>query len=352
MRILLITVRSDFGGGPRHVDQLIGQLPSNIEIYAAYPFDGDPYGEKWRNCGRIKKSIALPYRKFSINALLKLKKFVDENEIDIVHSHGHGAGVYSRLLKCVGAKAKVVHTFHGVTSGYTSMAKKMGDFLSGRFFRLFTDCFICVSRGEYDRALKKKFLNPQCAKIIYNGIENFPEFNRVNTQFDVISLSRFDYSKNMDMAIEIARKLKGTGVRFVWVGDGPDFERLKNVAEQESLDIVFTGFAKEPFKYLQTASVCLSTSRFEGLPYALIEASSIGLPVVATNVIGNNETVEDGKSGYLFNTIGEAAEYILRLKKDSRLYQEMSAQSKAFFEKNFTLKKMINRLVGLYQELC
>lgn len=352
MRILLITVRSDFGGGPRHVDQLIERLPSNIEIYAAYPFDGDPYGEKWNKCTRIKKSFALPYRKFSISALLKLKKFVDENEIDIVHSHGHGAGVYSRLMKCVGAKAKVIHTFHGVTSGYTSKTKKMSDLLSGRFFRFFTDCFICVSKGEYERALKKKFLSPQRAKIVYNGIENFPEFNRVNTQFDVISLSRFDYSKNMDMAIEIARKLKGTGVRFVWVGDGPDFERLKNAAEQESLDIVFTGFTKDPFKYLQTASVCLSTSRFEGLPYALIEASSIGLPAVATNVIGNNEAVEDGKSGFLFNTIEEASEYILRLKNDSKLYQEMSAQSKVFFEEKFTLKKMIDRLAELYQEVC
>lgn len=43
MKILLITVRSDFGGGPRHVDQLINNLPQNIEIYVAYPQDGTPY---------------------------------------------------------------------------------------------------------------------------------------------------------------------------------------------------------------------------------------------------------------------------------------------------------------------
>lgn len=52
MKILLITVRSDFGGGPRHVDQLINNLPQNIEIYVAYPQDGTPYGQEWNSNSR------------------------------------------------------------------------------------------------------------------------------------------------------------------------------------------------------------------------------------------------------------------------------------------------------------
>ena len=65
MKILLITVRSDFGGGPRHVDQLINNLPQNIEIYVAYPQDGTPYGQEWNSNSRIKSRINIPFRKFS-----------------------------------------------------------------------------------------------------------------------------------------------------------------------------------------------------------------------------------------------------------------------------------------------
>ena len=52
MNILLITVRADFGGGPRHVHQLIEELPSSINIYMAFP-QGKPYGNLWRSHPRI-----------------------------------------------------------------------------------------------------------------------------------------------------------------------------------------------------------------------------------------------------------------------------------------------------------
>ena len=103
---------------------------------------------------------------------------------------------------------------------------------------------------------------------------------------------------------------------------------------------------------MQSASIYLSTARFEGLPYALIEAASVGLPIVATNVVGNNETLENRKTGFLFNTIEEAIEYILQLKNNPTLYQKMSTQSRNFFKNQFTLKKMINKLVEVYVINC
>ena len=62
MNVLLISVRSDFGGGPRHVHQLIEELPSSINIYMAFP-QGKPYGNLWRSHPRIKKYIDIPDRK-------------------------------------------------------------------------------------------------------------------------------------------------------------------------------------------------------------------------------------------------------------------------------------------------
>lgn len=75
MKILLITVRSDFGGGTRHVDQLINNLPEDIEIYLAYPHNGIPYGLEWNSNFRIKNRVNIPFRKFAITTLFEIAKF-------------------------------------------------------------------------------------------------------------------------------------------------------------------------------------------------------------------------------------------------------------------------------------
>lgn len=114
MNVLYITVRSDFGGGPRHIDQLVEWMPKDINVFMAYPKDGCPYGLRWESNNRIKETIFIPYRKFSLKSLSKLKHFIKDNKIDIVHSHGNGAGIYSRLLKILCPSVAVIHTFHGI----------------------------------------------------------------------------------------------------------------------------------------------------------------------------------------------------------------------------------------------
>lgn len=350
MNILLITVRSDFGGGPRHVHQLIENLPKAFRIFLACP-DGDPYGEKWNRNNNIQKKLKIPFRKFSLRSLWNLKQFINRNEIEIIHSHGHGAGFYSRILKLLIPNIRVMHTFHGVTDSYESNIKKFTSIASGILFKFLTNDFIFVSKGEKDMAHKLGLARPGKSHVIYNGISQ-PANSKPSDEsefFDIVTLSRFDYQKNMDLAFEIARAFKeSSNIRFIWIGEGVDFERLKVKSNKEGLNIVFTGFTKNPFYYLQRADVYLSTSRFEGLPYALVEAISVGLPVIATNVTGNNEVVSDGYNGFLFHKVDEAVEAIRCLHRDSKKYNEMSLNSYNKFNSEFTLNTMINRLAELY----
>lgn len=170
MKVLLITVRSDFGGGPRHVDQLIQYLPTEVELYMAYPIDGEPYAKKWSQDKRIKDTIHIPYRKFSLTVLLRLGNFVRRNHIDIVHSHGNGAGIYSRILKILYPKIKVIHTFHGITDNYNNKIKKVVNVTVGRLLKPLTDQFILVSKGEFRLCQSLRALRADCSHIIYNGI--------------------------------------------------------------------------------------------------------------------------------------------------------------------------------------
>ncbi len=300
MKILLLTVRSDFGGGPRHVNQLVEQLPNNIEIYLGYPLDGDPYALMWKTSNRIKASFNLPYRKFSLSVLFNLIDFVKINNIEIIHSHGNGAGVYSRIIKRICKNVKVIHTYHGISDEYGSWIKGYINNLLGRILNKFSDIYICVSNGEKQLALKRHFSKDANTFVIYNGIPN-PHVDAKqgsNKQLKIVTLSRFDYPKNMEGMYKIASYFKNDkSLQFVWIGDGPDKSKLEEQAKKEGVDINFVGFSKEPMKYLLESDLYLSTSRFEGLPYGLIEAASVGLPIIASNVKGNNEVVNDKKRG-------------------------------------------------------
>lgn len=351
MKILLITVRSDFGGGPRHVDQLINSLPENIEIYVAYPQHGIPYGLEWNSNSRIKSRVNIPFRKFSIRTLFEIMRFVKENNINIVHSHGNGAGIYSRLLPLLGIDAKIVHTFHGISEFYSCKVKKVIDKLNGRMLKYFTDAFVLVSYGELELGLNRRILFKNKSQVIYNGIED-PHKLANRKEDRIVTISRFDYQKNMDSSFAIASAFKkDNSVRFIWIGDGDDYSRLKQQAEKDCINIEFVGFSINPMEYLCNSSIYLSTSRFEGLPYALIEAAAIGLPIIASDVKGNNEVVIHGFNGYLFHTIEEGISYVKKLHEDKVLSESMSKSSRSFYENHFTINEMINALVSVYKKI-
>lgn len=350
MNILYITVRSDFGGGPRHVAQLISNLSEKYKIYLAAPY-GEPYGTEWRNNKKIKGILTIPYRRFSLKTLFQLKNYIKINDITIVHSHGNGAGIYSRLLKLLYPNIKVIHTFHGITNNYNSWYKYIANLMIGKGLKYLTDTFILVSNGEKQLGMQLGFINPRKSYVIYNGINDTGEKQRKsNLKLNVVTLSRFDFQKNMDMAFSIAQQFKeNEHVIFTWIGDGDDFRRLKEQSIKEKININFIGFSNEPIKYLKDADIYLSTSRFEGLPYALIEAASVGLPIIATDVEGNNECVIDKESGFLFTTVNQGVSFIKELQNES-IRKKMGRQSRQFFLENFTLEKMIHKISLIYED--
>lgn len=352
MRTLIITVRSDFGGGPRHVDQLVRCLPAECEIYMAYPKAGDPYAEMWKKDPRIKGTIFIPYRKFSLATLWQLRQFVKENAIDIIHSHGNGAGLYSRLLRMTGIKAKVVHTFHGISDEYSSKLKYFLSLVVGRLLEPLADTYIAVSNGEKALGVKRGFCTERNCSVVYNGIADEKVKAVGFGSRTIVTLSRYDYPKNMSLCLSIVRLMKNEGYRFLWVGDGDDFATMKDAVEKEHLPVDMVGFQTKPMEFLAKSAVYLSTSRFEGLPYALIEASSIGLPIVATDVKGNNEVAINGENGLTFKTAEGGAAALRRILNDKQEYDRMSINSRKLFEERFTIDVMINVLMKVYKVLA
>ena len=356
LKILLLTLRADHGGGPQHLNLLINHLSSDFELFVGCPTD-EPYYSLWISKLKPTRVFELPHRKFKFSKLLELSQFIRQNEIPLIHSHGKGAGGYSRLLKILNPRLKVIHTLHGFHIGEYEFIKKHIYISVEKLLASLSDQFINVSKGEKDICLKHKIFKKTKSVVIYNGIREIPKEKKakfklnLKNQFVIATISRFDYQKNMSLTYEIVRSFKkNRDMVFLWIGDGEEKHELQAKAKREKLNIIFSGFITNIPLYLSAADVYLSTSRWEGLPYALIEAQSLGIPVVATNVIGNNEIITNDVNGYLFNEVKKAHRQIFNLKNDKNIYERFSSNARQNFLDQFEIKKTIDKTTKLYRD--
>jgi len=361
-KILYLTLRSDWGGAPKHIDILYKNIGPDFLIYFAAPIS-EPYGNSWYKLVGKERFFELEHRKFSISKFFELKSFIEKNEIKIVHAHGKGAGLYGRLLKMLlSNRIKVIFTFHGLHIAQYNQLKKKLYINYEKFFSRCTDLFINVSRGERENCIKYGIFSAQKSEVVYNVIPEVinektnitlrEELNLPLDKFIVLSIVRFSFAKNIEETLAIAELLKfDERFMFVLVGDGETREEMENEIKKKGLNnVLLTGFKNNPLDYIAASNVYLSTSRWEGLPYSLIEASMMGLPSVATNVVGNNEVVKNNFNGKLFNPgdLKTAANNIVEICTDNNLFKFYSKNAKIFYKDNFSVYKMITQMQNIY----
>ncbi len=359
IRVLAITARADYGGGPEHLFRLVKELQNELCFFIAAPED-KPYYNRYASLIGKEKMISIPHRKYSFTKLFELSRFAKRQNINLIHSHGKGAGLYGRLLKLL-TGIPVVHTFHGLHIGKYSFIGRNLYLLLERFLSLLTSKIIAVSVGERQRLLEYKISNPAKIQVIFNGmiIPNehavFPE----QKPFRVLTVSRFDYSKNSELMVEIIKEVRAkekiSDFIFVFAGDGPSLKKIKEKIEKEDLNnhAVFTGMVEHLSTYFKSSFCYISTSRWEGLPLAAMEAMSYGLPVVASRVTGNIDLIENGKEGFLYDSENpfDAANYLIELASDRELWERFSNAAKEKIKNNFTVKKMALETFRLYDSV-
>lgn len=360
-RIIHVTVRADYGGAPNYINTMVNNLSDEFEVFLACPED-EPYFQMWKQNPKVVDICYIPHRKFSITHFLGLLRFIKRHKINLVQANGKGAGVYGRLLKIMSPRIKVLFAYRGFHIFQYNSFQKFAYFMYERIMLAFTHKVINVSKGEREECIKHGVLRREKSVQIYNGITPLqkrlvPELeNKYKDKFTIVTLSRFDIQKNMGLMYQIAYELRqNTKIQFIFIGDGEDKQSLEQKAKRESLrNIDFVGFKnhKEIAEYFSISDLYLTTSRWEGLPFALVEASSMGLPIVATDVIGNNEVCIDGENGILFpsENIEEPVQAILKLYNDSNLLSRYGNRSKEIFKEHFTVDKMVRNHEKLYLE--
>jgi glycosyltransferase involved in cell wall biosynthesis len=342
------------------VDLLAKHLPPDIERWIACP-DEEPYASAWRSSPAVRDVLSIPRRRFSLGTLFELARVCRQWDIEIVHSHGKGAGVYSRLLKLLRPRLKVIHTVHGVHIGQYGPVVRIIYLMTERLLRRLTTAFVHVSNGEQARCLKLGISAASRSHVVYNGLPPVqtsekrqpPELANVSSPI-ILTLARFEHQKNMPLALEIAALAQRDHPEwsFVWAGDGPERAGLERQAQERGLtNIRFLGFTHRATDLIRDADVVLSTSLWEGLPYALIEACALGVPIVASDVVGNDEVVIPNRNGFLYplEDPGMAVTMIREILADPGLRARLSQDAAEVYRESFTLDKSVSRIASLYR---
>ena len=142
--------------------------------------------------------------------------------------------------------------------------------------------------------------------------------------------------------------------QFVFIGDGPETHNLKKVVKQLNIDksVWFLGSLDntKTKQMLQGFDVFVLPSFYEAISLSILEAMSMGIPVVATDVGGNPEVVQDGKTGYLvpLDDIKSLSNSLINLIKSPKKAVNMGDNGRKVVKQNFSLQRMVSRYEALY----
>ena len=218
-------------------------------------------------------------------------------------------------------RGKVVFTVHGIhLRKYDFLPKTMGNRLK-RFLRLslerrlYRKCDELIALTETDAAdIRRLYGSALPVRVEPNAVD-VNELTRsagalryAPREFAFACIARFDFQKGQDILLQaIARvqdKLRAYGRRTLLIGGGPTLEDMKRLVETAGiLDIVeFAGEIPDAGVYMTCAEKLVAPSRWEGMPYLLLEAVARGASVIASDCPGNRDVLKDYAPAELFPT--------------------------------------------------
>ena len=311
----------------------------------------------------------------------EISRYVQEHQIDVIHSHLPWAGVIARL---VGKKTgiPVVYTEHNKWERYN----KITYWLNKLSFN-WQDAAVAVSddvqqsirtntrKGAFQELnlhekgkhiVYKKHKKPYLLNIL-NGVNtsNFVRDSEAGLQIRrelgipvaapvIGTVSVFRFQKRLDVWMEIAAEIlkQVPEAHFIIVGDGPLKEELleKRAALGFTERLHMPGLKTDVKPYFSAMDIYMMSSIFEGLPIALLEAMSCSCAVISTNAGGVGEVVENSKSGLLC----EVDEYMklvdagVKLLNSPEERDKLAAGARTRVQADFSINKMAKQLEELY----
>jgi glycosyltransferase involved in cell wall biosynthesis len=310
-----------------------------------------------------------PYRSFW-KSYRTIASSIQQHPVDIIHSHSEFSDVIALLLKAQYRKVKIIRTVHNNRLWLRRRMRRL--LLMNLLYPIMFQKEIGVSQDIVD-GLDNRYIARRLGKkayTIYNSI-NIDKFTKKN-------INPADVKKNLNIPLNakvigtIGRLTEQKGYQylikavplvvqndplahFIIIGTGNLETQLQDHAKSLHIErhITFTGARKDIVELLSSMDLFVSSSLWEGLPTVLMESMAIGVPVLATDIPGTSEVIDNGVNGWLVPPASSIAlaEGILHLLSLPNICQDISNEAKRKVQK-FNIQYIAEQHKELYIDIC
>lgn len=300
-------------------------------------------------------------------AALCLYGLLRRRQFDIIHTHSSKAGILGRVVGRMATNAKIIHSPQGFYFLGSSGVGRQFYLGLERFAGRLTDRLVALSGSERDVAVTSGVAAEDQVALIENGVD--AEEIRQRAQDSpgraelgippnaplVGTLARFIPQKAPEDTLAVIQRLhaKLPDLHFLWVGHGGPQEReiRAQAAELGLADrLHFLGYRPDALGLVRLVDVFLLTSRWEGMPYSILEAMALAKPIVATAAVGTSDILEHNRTGMLA-TVGDVdtlAAHVYELLCNGSHARELGERALREVQTRFSQQRMLDRTGELY----
>jgi L-malate glycosyltransferase len=366
-KILFIIRQLIIGGAESQLYELARRLDKGkYNVIVCSLSEGGYYHEKLQNEGIEVRVIKKKWR-YDILPLFRILALIIKIKPKIVHCVMWTANMWGGLAALFAGSPKIILSTRSI-----GIWKKRIHYISGPFIFNRADLILANSKEVRNYMVKNEGIREDLIEIVYNGLDtakyedvrngvdranNIEKMGIPKDAFVIGCVANLSIQKDHKTLLAAAKRTLELhkNIYFLLVGDGVLRNMLENEARMIGIEdrIIFAGQRKDINKMLACMDIFVLTSIREGLSNALLEAMASGLPAIVTRIGGNIETIEDGRSGFLFD-VGDdkkLAELINILYEKNDLRKQMGEFNKNRVRNIFNMDAHIKRMDEIYKKV-
>lgn len=335
------------------------KFSGEIEPVVAAPKDSYLYRQAEENGVRTRDFSCRG--SFTPSGVFRLINIIKEEKINILHVHQGKLFWTALLMKLFFKNIKIVlHRRQDTRHKFYA-----------RWHYKIADMTLTVSKAVRDNLIKYEKVPENKTRVFYNGFD-FEKFSEqiecgeikekynlrdktvVGTIGAMVSLE----GKGQIYLMQAAALLRSgcKDLRYLIVGDGKAKREQEEYAKKLNVDdiVFFAGYQSDVRKYLKAMDIfCLLSCDTEGFGNVNLEAQSLRVPVITTDIGGNPETVIDNKTGFVIRprNVEELAAAVKKLAGDRKLAENMGIEGQKFVKETFSTEKMAQNLAAVYKSV-
>lgn len=299
-------------------------------------------------------------------ALLRLTFLLRKRRIDLVHTHSSKAGIIGRLAARLAGVGVIVHTVHGWSFNPTQSRWRRRLYRAAeRLVASCTDRIITVAEAGVRDGLEAGIGRPELYSVVRSGIDvtafaqqpGRPSNGGGAEKIHVGTLACLKPQKDPLTLVRAAARVVAEEPQAVFhiAGDGELRGQVEALVQELGIAdrVILHGWVEDAHAFLSGLDLFVLTSRFEGLPRAVLQAAAAGVPIVATAVDGTPEFVVNNESGLLVpaGDHDAIAAAILCLIRNSELRSALTQGARRRLRGSFEIAEMLHRIEEIYLEL-